>query len=179
MGEMRLISSKRLLKTSIFKVTMDQAVDPEGFEIKRAIIQHRGSAVMMAVDEERRMLLVKQYRLPARSYMWELPAGRMDAGETALQAARRELREETGYRATSWRKLAHFYVSPGFLAETMTIYLATGLHAGEVEFMEDERIDMRWFPMAEVDRMIQAGEIRDAKTMVGFFAWQRYRKGGR
>ncbi|MDZ4801143.1 MAG: NUDIX hydrolase [Bryobacteraceae bacterium] len=175
---MKLISSKRLLKTSIFKVTMDQALDPEGFEIKRAIIQHRGSAVMMAVDADRRMLLVKQYRLPARSYMWELPAGRMDAGETALQAARRELREETGYRATSWKKLAHFYVSPGFLAETMTIYLATGLTAGEVHFMQDERIERKWFQMEEVDAMIRSGEIVDAKTMVGFFSWQRYHKGG-
>jgi ADP-ribose pyrophosphatase len=179
MGEMKLISSKRLIKTKIFEVTMDEAYDPEGFRIKRAIIQHQGSAVMMAVDDDRRILLVKQYRLPARSYMWELPAGRVDPGETALQAARRELREETGFRATRWRKLAHFYVSPGFLAETMTIYLATGLTAGKHDWMEDERIETKWFTMDEVDEMIRRGEIQDAKTMVGFFSWQRYVKGGR
>jgi ADP-ribose pyrophosphatase len=177
MGDMKLISSKRLLKTSIFKVTMDKALDPEGFEIKRAIIQHQGSAVMMAVDAERRMLLVKQYRLPARAYMWELPAGRVDAGESVLQAAKRELREETGYRATSWKKLASFYVSPGFLAEKMTIYLASGLTAGATHFMEDERIEKNWFTMDEVDAMIRSGEIQDAKTMVGFFSWQRYQRG--
>src|SRR4051812_3529350 len=121
---MKQIQSKILLKTSIFTVTQDKAYDPEGFEIERAIIQHRGSAVMMAIDKNRRVLLVRQYRLPARDYLWELPAGRVDAGETVLRAARRELKEETGYRATRWTRLASFFVSPGFLAEKMTIYLA-------------------------------------------------------
>ncbi len=176
MGEMKLIESKELLRTSIFQVTQDRAIDPEGFEIKRAIIQHQGSAVMMAVDDRRRILLVRQYRLPARDYLWELPAGRVDPGETVLQAARRELREETGFRATRWQKLASFFVSPGFLAEKMTIYLATGLKSGEQQPMEDERIEMKWFTQADVDAMIQSGKIKDAKTMVGFMTWQRYYK---
>lgn len=177
MGEMKLIESKELLHTSIFQVTQDRAIDPEGFEIKRAIIQHNGSAVMMAVDDKRRVLLVRQYRLPARDYLWELPAGRVDPGENVLQAARRELREETGFRATRWQKLASFFVSPGFLAEKMTIYLATGLKSGEQQPMEDERIEMKWFTPSEVDAMIQHGQIKDAKTMVGFMTWQRYYKG--
>ena len=80
-------------------MTEDHAVDPGGFEIKRAIVQHNGSAVMMAVDEKKRILLVRQFRLPARQYLWELPAGRLDEGETPLQAAKRELIEETGYQA--------------------------------------------------------------------------------
>jgi ADP-ribose pyrophosphatase len=177
MGEMKLIESKELLRTSIFRVTQDRAIDPEGFEIKRAIIQHQGSAVMMAVDDRRQILLVRQYRLPARDYLWELPAGRVDPGENVLQAARRELREETGLRATRWRKLASFFVSPGFLAEKMTIYLATGLTSGEQQPMEDERIEMKWFTQSEVDAMIQRGGIKDAKTIVGFMTWQRYYKG--
>jgi len=176
MGEMKLIESKELLRTSIFRVTQDRAIDPEGFEIKRAIIQHQGSAVMMAVDDKRRILLVRQYRLPARDYLWELPAGRVDPGETVLQAARRELREETGFRATRWQKLATFFVSPGFLAEKMTIYLATGLKSGEQQPMEDERIEMKWFTQSELDIMIQRGQVKDAKTMVGFMTWQRYYK---
>lgn len=176
---MKLIESKKLLKTPIFSVTKDKAIDPEGFRITRAIIQHGGSAVMMAVDDRRRVLLVRQYRLPARDYLWELPAGRVDPGENVLQAARRELREETGFGAARWTKLASFFVSPGFLAEKMTIYLAQGLKAGEQRPMEDERIEMKWFTAAELDRMIISGEIKDAKTMVGFLAWQRYRKGGR
>jgi len=86
---MKLISSKELIRTPIFWVTMDHALDPDGFEIKRAIVQHGGSAVVIPVDDKKRILLVRQYRLPARRYLWELPAGRIDPGETPLQTARR------------------------------------------------------------------------------------------
>src|SRR6201984_3631127 len=96
---MKIISSKEKLKNKLFTVSHDHAVDPDGFEIKRAIVQHGGSAVMMPVDDRQRILLVRPYRLPARAYLWELPAGRVDEGETPLQTARRELVEETGYRA--------------------------------------------------------------------------------
>jgi ADP-ribose pyrophosphatase len=171
---MKLISSKELLKTPIFGVTFDHALDPDGFEIKRAIVQHAGSAVMMPVDERKRVLLVRQYRLPARRYLWELPAGRLDEGETPLQAARRELTEETGYRARTWKKLAEFYPSPGFLAEKMTIYLATDLTEGTQSPMEDERIETRWFSARELDDLIGAGKIIDAKTQIGFLKWKRY-----
>lgn len=171
---MKLIESKELLKTSIFTVTEDRATDPEGFEIQRAIVRHSGSAVMMPVDAKKRILLVRQYRLPARQYLWELPAGRLDPGETVLQAAKRELREETGLKARRWTKLASFYASPGFLAEKMTIYLAEELTEGEQQPMEDERIEMRWFTSPEIDRMIERQKIQDAKTMIGFLTWKRY-----
>jgi ADP-ribose pyrophosphatase len=174
---MKLISSIELLRTPIFHVTMDHALDPDGFEIKRVIVQHDGSAVMMPVDERKRVLLVRQYRLPARRFMWELPAGRIDPGETALQAAKRELVEETGFRARKWAKLAEFYPSPGLLAEKMTIYMARDLIQGEPKPMEDERIETKWFTALEVDRMIQSGKIIDAKTMIGFLRWQRYLRG--
>ena len=171
---MKLISSKLIAETPIFTVTFDHAMDPEGFEIKRAIVQHKGSAVVMPVDVKKRILLVKQYRLPARAYMWELPAGKIDPGETALQAARRELKEETGCRARKFTKLADFYPSPGFLAEKMTIYLATELTEGEAAPMEDERIEKRWFTAKEIDDLIQKGKIIDAKTQIGFLRWMRY-----
>src|ERR1700730_1911487 len=151
---MKLISSKELIRTPIFYVTQDRAIDPDGFEIKRAIVKHNGSAVMMPVDERRRVLLVRQYRVPARRYLWEFLAGRIDPGETPLKAARRELAEETGYRAKKWQKLAVFYPSPGFLAEKMTIFLATSLTAGAAEPMEDERIETRWFTAREIDDWI-------------------------
>ena len=170
---MKLISSKEVFRSKIFWVTEDDAVDPGGFEIKRAIVQHHGSAVMMAVDGKKRILLVRQYRLPARQDMWELPAGRLDEGETALQAAKRELTEETGYKARTWKKLASFYPSPGFLAEKMTIFLATDLKEGDATPMEDERIETHWFTAREVDAWIASGRIRDAKTMIGFFMWKR------
>ena len=171
---MKTISSKELIRTPIFHVTWDHAVDPDGFEIKRAIVRHGGSAVVMPVDDRRRVLLVRQYRLPALRYLWELPAGRVDEGETVLQAARRELAEETGYRARRFQKLAEFYPSPGFLGEKMTIYLATGLTAGDSKPMEDERIETRWFTARELDAAVRSGRIIDAKTQIGFLKWQRY-----
>src|ERR1700723_3225945 len=128
---MKLKSSVEKFKNKLFTVTEDHAIDPDGFEIKRAIVHHRGSAVMMPVDDRKRVLLVRQYRLPAQSFLWELPAGSVDPGETPLQTAKRELKEETGYRAKNWKKLVSFFPSPGFLAEKMTIYLATDLTAGE------------------------------------------------
>ena len=172
---MKLLSSTEIAKTPIFTVTIDRAIDPSGFEIKRAIVQHGGSAVMMPVDDRGRILLVRQYRLPARQYLWELPAGRIDEGETPLKAARRELIEETGYRAKDWKKIAVFYPSPGFLAEKMTIFLATGLTAGDATPMEDERIETRWFTARELKSWIQSGKIVDAKTIIGFYRHRDYR----
>jgi hypothetical protein len=95
---MKITSSKQVYDCGLFRVTEDVAVDPKTkFQIKRSVVRHIGSAVMMAVDDKKRVLLVRQYRLPADKYLWELPAGRLDPGEKPLQAAKRELKEETGY----------------------------------------------------------------------------------
>lgn len=174
---MKVISSKELYRCDLFWVSEEHATDPSGFEIRRSIVHHPGSAVMMAVDDRKRILLVRQYRLPARQYMWELPAGRLDEGETPLQAAKRELIEETGYRAKQWKKLVTFYASPGYVAEKMTIFVATGLTEGRAEPMEDERIETRWFKAKEIDEGIRTGKIIDAKTMIGYFNWKRASRG--
>ncbi|GIU75865.1 MAG: ADP-ribose pyrophosphatase [Bryobacteraceae bacterium] len=165
---MKLISSQEILSTPIFRVTLDHAVDPAGFEIRRAIVRHRGSAVMMARDRRGRLLLVRQYRLPARAYLWELPAGRIDPGESPLAAARRELREETGYSARKWTRLVSFFPSPGYVEEKMTIYLAEDLSLGQAQPMEDERIETAWFSLSQIGAMIARGHIRDAKTIIGW-----------
>jgi ADP-ribose pyrophosphatase len=170
---MKIISSRVVYKCRLFRVTEDRAVDPKtGFEIRRSVVRHAGSAVMMAVDEKKRVLLVRQYRLPAEKYLWELPAGKVDPGEKPLQAAKRELIEETGYRARTWKKLASFWVSPGYVQEKMTIYLATNLTAGVATPMEDERIEPRWFTRQELSRMIRSGKMEDAKTIIGFLMWR-------
>src|SRR3979490_274053 len=112
---MKIISSKEVYNCGLFRVTEDHATDGKGYEIRRSIVRHVGSAVMMAVDAKKRILLVRQYRLPAGMAVGELPAGRPDPGENPPQAPKRELTEEPGSRPRQWKKLASFYASPGFV----------------------------------------------------------------
>ena len=176
----RVLSSRVSYRGPVFSVTTDEVEEPGGVRARRDVIRHAGSVVVLAVDvragdaaaktggkAEPRILLERQYRHAAQSMMWELPAGRIDDGETALTAAKRELLEETGYTARQWKRILHFYVSPGFLDETMTVYLARGLRAGEAQPEADERIATRFFTLAEAKRMALHGRIRDAKTISG------------
>jgi ADP-ribose pyrophosphatase len=126
--------------------------------------------VILPVDEsgdEPRVLLERQYRYPAQEYLWELPAGRIDPGESALAGAKRELIEETGYRAKRWKKALTFYASPGFLDETMTIYLARELTLGQAQPEEDESIECHLVPLSEAIEMVLAGQIHDGKAIAG------------
>jgi ADP-ribose pyrophosphatase len=136
--------------------------------VRRDIVHHTGSVVVLAVDESQstpRILLERQYRHAANDYLWELPAGRIDPGEQPLPAAKRELLEETGYTAAHWRRIFNFYASPGFVAETMSVYLATGLRAGVAQPEDDEMIQLRVVPLTAALRMVLRGTIRDAKTI--------------
>ena len=165
---MKIVSSEERYRCGLFWVTEDEAKEPGGVNIKRSVVRHLGSAVMMPVDDKKRVLLVRQYRLPAEKMLWELPAGRIDEGENALQAAKRELIEETGYRAKTWKKLVTFYPSPGYVQEKMTIFLATNLSAGEAAPMDDERIETRWFTQKQMAEMIRSNKLVDGKTMIGY-----------
>jgi ADP-ribose pyrophosphatase len=171
----RVISSRVSYKGPVFSVTTDEVEEPGGVRARRDVIRHSGSIVILAVEEaaravkgsESRILLEHQYRHAAQSMMWELPAGRIDDGETALTAAKRELLEETGFTARQWKRILHFYVSPGFLDETMTIYLARGLKAGTAQPEADERIAIRFVALSEAKRMALQGRVKDAKTIAG------------
>ena len=173
---MKIVSSKEILKNKLFSVVDEVAHDNSGFEIHRSIVKHPGSAVMLAVDEKERILLVKQFRLPAEKDLWELPAGRIDPGETPLQAAKRELHEETGFKAKKWVKLISYWASPGYVAEKMNLFLALNLTAGEPRPMEDERIEVDWFSRKKIAKWIRDGKLEDGKTLVGYFMWLDYRK---
>ncbi|HEX4808082.1 MAG TPA: NUDIX hydrolase [Bryobacteraceae bacterium] len=173
---MKVVSSKEVLKNKLFTVTDEVAVDPSGFEIHRNIIRHPGSAVMMAVDEKERVLLVRQFRLPAKRELWELPAGRLDPGETPLQTAKRELQEETGYKAKKWVKLVSFWPTPGYVDEKMNLFLAQELTAGNQNLMDDERIQIEWFSRKDFGKMIFDGSIMDGKTFIGYFLWLEHRR---
>src|SRR5215469_4865253 len=139
----RVISSHESYRGPVFWVTTDDVLEPTGVRARRDVVRHSGSVVVLAVEAgggEQRVLLERQYRHAAGRFLYELPAGRIDEGENQLAAAKRELLEETGYSARKWKRVLRFWASPGFVAEAMSIYLATGLSAGEAEPEDDEII---------------------------------------
>jgi ADP-ribose pyrophosphatase len=169
-GKVRVISSSVAYKGPAFTVLTEHVQEPGNIRTRRDIIRHSASIVVLAIDgpsSDPLILLERQYRHSAGQRLWELPAGGIDEGERELAAAKRELLEETGYTASRWKRILHFYVSPGFLDETMTIYLAQGLKAGIAQPEEDEKIAVRFFPLSAVVQMVEKGLIRDAKTMAG------------
>jgi len=166
----RVISSREVFRGPAFWVTTDQVFEPTGVRGRRDIVRHTGSVVILALEEGRsepRVLLVRQYRHAAQQYLWELCAGRIDKGESELVAAKRELREETGYTAAHWKRILKYYASPGFVAETMAIYLARGLRPGKAHPEEDEVIETRFFPLSTAARWVMTGRIQDGKTISG------------
>ncbi len=168
--QLKVASSKLAYQGPVFSVTSDRVKEPSGIIAQRDVVRHSGSVVVLAVDDtgsEPRVLLERQYRYAAKEYLWELPAGRIDPGESPLAGAKRELIEETGYRARQWKRALFFYPSPGFLDETMTIYLARGLTAGDAMPEEDESIACSLTPLSRAVEMILSGKIHDGKTIAG------------
>jgi ADP-ribose pyrophosphatase len=134
--------------------------------------------VVLAVDSSKSkkdplILIERQFRHAAGQYLYEVPAGKMDEGEKRLAAAKRELIEETGYRAKKWSKLVRYYASPGFLGEWMQVFLAEGLTPGEAKPEDDESLELQFVPLSELLRLIDAGEIRDGKTLVSVMLYAR------
>jgi len=172
----KILSSDNVFQGRVFHVTRDRVLEPNGITAIREVIRHSGSVVVLAVDEsgtEPRVLLERQYRYAAQEYMLELPAGRIDPGEDSLAAGKRELLEETGYTARKWSKALFFYPSPGFLEETMTVYLARELRPGPAHPEDDERIEHKLVPLSSVVRWILSGNIRDGKTIASVFWYAR------
>jgi len=171
-GRGRTLSSRTVYQGNVFWVTRDEVAEPGGVRGSRDIIRHNGSVVILAVDAAANpadpgILLIRQYRHAAGKILLELPAGRIEPGERPLPAGRRELIEETGYRARRWSKLVSYYASPGFLTEAMNILLAEDLTPGMATPEDDEKIELHMTPLSEVLRLIHAGRIEDGKTLIG------------
>ena len=167
----RLLSSEVVYQGPLFRVNHDRLIEPSGLRSERDVIRHNGSVVILAMDKSKSkndpwIVIERQYRHAANQYLWEIPAGKIDPGEDPLAAAKRELAEETGYSAKSWKPLVEYWASPGFLGETMKVFLAEGLIAGETRPDEDEEIDFRLVKLSDVVKMIKKGGIHDGKTLV-------------
>jgi len=179
-AEVEVLSSKVAFDGPLFRVMREEVREPGKKINKRDIIRHNGSVVILAVKNAGKkdplIVMERQYRHAAGQYLWEVPAGKMDEGEERLAAAKRELKEETGYRAKKWTKLVRYFASPGFLGEWMQVFLAEGLIAGEAEPEEDELLEVVLVPLSEVLRMIDAGKILDGKTLVSVQLFARLRE---
>ena len=161
-----VVSSEDVFAGRIFTVSLDR-VREGGREHVREVVRHPGSSAVVAVDAEGSVALVRQYRHPAVKYLLEIPAGSRDAFEPPEVCARRELEEELGCVAGRLELLTEFFVSPGFCAEKMWVYLATNLTETEQSLEDDEDLEIVRIDFARALAMIASGEIEDAKTIIG------------
>jgi ADP-ribose pyrophosphatase len=178
----RLVESRVLHKGRYLEFRLDTVERADGSRAERDVVWHPGAVAILAIDAADRVLLVRQFRLPAGGILLEIPAGTLDvdpetgAIEDPDEAARRELEEETSYRAGSWRRLASFWTAPGFASELMHLYLATDLEPADADRLgpeEDERLELVRLPFADAVAAAERGEIADAKSIVGLLWMDR------
>lgn len=162
----QIISNKKVYQGKVFDVFLSKIREGK-VEYERDIISHHGSAVIVPIFADQTIALVKQYRHAAGKYLFEIPAGSLDENESPETGAHRELEEEIGVVAGKIEKLAEFYVSPGFLAEKMFVFLATDLRETAQNLEDDELIEITKITFPKAFEMIKHGEIEDAKTIIG------------
>lgn len=167
-----VISKEEIYRGKVFDVTIETIREGER-TYKREVVNHNGSAVIVPVFDDNTIALVKQYRHPARRYLYEVVAGTLNKDEDPIAGAARELEEEIGHVADRIEKLCEFYISPGFLSEKMFVYLATGLRETKQNLEEDEVIEIHRITFDEALQMIERGDIEDAKTITGILLTMR------
>jgi ADP-ribose pyrophosphatase len=184
--EERVVESNVVHRGRYLEFRVDTIEHADGSRATRDVVGHPGAVTVIALDDDGRLLLVRQWRIPAGRAMLELPAGTLDVHDGVTEdpdrAARRELEEETGRRATTWRRLASFWTAPGFASELMHLYLATGLEGVDADDRlapdEDERLELVHLPVDEALARIDDGGISDAKTILGIQWLDRLRRSG-
>lgn len=165
--EEKTVSSKEIYKGRIITVKVEEVEMPDGKLASREIVKHPDGVGVVALTDDNKIIMVKQYRKPLDESIYEIPAGKMDNGEEHKICGIRELEEETGYKAEKFEYLGFIYPSPGFTDEVTHIYLATGLYQGQAHLDPDEFLDTVKIPLDEVVERIMNNEISDAKTVVG------------
>jgi ADP-ribose diphosphatase len=161
-----LLESEIIFKGAVFDVERDRLREENGIEIIREVVRHPGGAGALPLFDDGRVALVKQYRHPARHELLEIPAGRIEDGETPEMCAAREMEQEIGFRAGRIEKLAEFYTTPGFCEEKLHVYLATDLTPSSQALDHDELVEVVYLPFAEAARMVERGGIEDSKTII-------------
>jgi ADP-ribose pyrophosphatase len=161
-----LVSRREVYAGRLLHVFEDVVRLADGTVTRREVVVHRGAVAIIAVDERRRVVLVRQWRHAIGGAIWEIPAGTREEGEEPAATARRELAEETGYVADSWRQLTEVGVSPGYSRELISFHLATGLHEGATNTDHDERIDVMLAAPDDLRALVDAGSV-DCKTLAG------------
>ena len=157
----------RVYEGRIFNVVLEEVTLPNGATKKREIIRHPGAAAMVPLLEDRRVVMVKQYRHAVGRFVWEIPAGTLEPGEDPVTCARRELVEEIGYEAGRLEKITEILPAPGYTDEHIHVFLATGLTPAEQQLQDDEVLDVEFVPFETALGMVRRGEIQDAKSIVG------------
>ncbi len=170
----QVLGTRRIFRGRILGVRVDDVMYPNGNRSQVEIVEHGGGVSVIAQPEPSTIVLVKQFRPAIGRELWEVPAGKLDGDEDPQGAAERELREETGYRCRSMRRLWTFYPAPGFCSELLHLFVAEGLEPGAPEPEDDEQLEVRVFELDEVWSMIERDEIPDAKTQIAV-AWARAR----
>ena len=164
-GEGRL-STRRVYDGKVLALDVDEVLEPGGVRATREVVRHRGSVAALPVKEDGSVILVRQYRYAVGEALWELPAGRLDGGESPEAGVQRELREEIGQRAGRLEKIAFFYTTPGFCDEGMHLFRATSLVPDQAAADDDERIEINAFTLDQAGAMIASGALREGKTLV-------------
>jgi ADP-ribose pyrophosphatase len=158
----------------IFRVYAEPLALASGRQVRREIVRHPGSVAILVLDERARVLLLRQFRQAVGRRIWEIPAGTLEPGEQVLRSARRELREETGYRARRWRKLTTILASPGILDERLHLYAAWDLVAGSSRPEADEDIACHWVTLARALAMVRHGSLADAKSICALLYFSQF-----
>ena len=161
-----LLSREQIYDGRVLRLERDSVREWNGATGIREVVRHTGSVAAVAVHDDGRVVLVRQYRHPIGEHLWELPAGLLNPGEDPADGARRELEEETGLSPARMELIADFYTTPGFCDEAMHVFRATSLVASPAKGDEDERIEVQAFTLADLEAMIEKGEIREGKTLV-------------
>ena len=159
--------SQHIFSGKVVTVDIDTVTLPNGVTVDLEIVRHPGAAAVVPLKEVGTVVLIKQFRHAAGGFIYEIPAGKLNRGEDPLDCAARELEEEIGYIAGRLERLTSILTAPGFTDEVIHIYKATGMRAGRQHLDRDEVLEVLEIPLKEAIRMIEAGTIRDAKTIVG------------